>query len=669
MRNLRYIGVMAFLVVVAAAGTFGQDLSGLGGGFGQPQETPRFQVSAELQPGKQQPGGQVKAIVSFTCAPEHYLYAHKLSAELVQADRQVEDATEQKDDAQEKEETQQKDEAGEEGNSLKYFSAGELSLPEPKSKFDQWLDKEVQYFEGEFQVELPVTIAAEAPTGKYALTLQAGYQGCGPERCYLPQTKDFTVTLQVAGEPKQATAGPTEREAPPEEPAPKEEAAGEEEAAPQETAPEEGAGGDQGVSRIEQSGFVGRLVIAFLAGLALVLTPCIYPMIPITVGVVGAAAGESRLSGFIHSLFYVLGISLTYAALGLAAAMMGAAFGSLAQHPAVYIFLAVIFVLLAGGMLDLYVIQLPTGWAQKLQNKFRGKGGLAGVFVMGLLSGLVATPCVAPLLAAILAWIARQGDVVQGFLMLFVVAWGMGVPLIVLGTFTGLLKSLPKAGGWMVAVKHALGAILIGVAVYLVGQSGLLSDFWYYMVVAAFLITVSVFAGAFDSLDRESGWAERARKALGLIILAAGIVVFVGPFMPEQRAGTVRPQASINWITSEEEGLQMAQRQGKPVMIDFRADWCTVCKQIEQETFTDPRVVEKAEEFVCIKVDTTDMADEKKKKLWKEYGIQGYPHIEFLDASGRQLEKHKINQFVAPEELLPTMDQVLEESASGAQER
>jgi len=346
--------------------------------------------------------------------------------------------------------------------------------------------------------------------------------------------------------------------------------------------------------------------------------------------------------------------------------MMGKAFGSLAQHPAVYIVLAAVFVVLAGAMLDLYVIQLPTGWAQRLQGKFRGKGGLAGVFVMGLLSGLVATPCVAPLLAAILAWIAKQGNVVQGFFMLFFVAWGMGVPLIVLGTFTGLLKSLPKAGGWMVTVKHALGALLIGVAVYLVGQSGLLSDFWYNMVLAAFLVTVSVFVGAFDALDSESDWSERACKALGLVILAAGVAVFVGPFMPEPQAGMARPQASINWITSEEEGLQMASQQGKPVMIDFRADWCTSCKQIEQETFTDLRVAEKATSFVCIKIDTTDMAQEKKEALWKKYGIVGYPHIEFLDSSGNQLDSYTINKFVPPEELLPVMEKVLNEATGGS---
>ena len=622
------------LAIFVAATAPAQDISGLGGALDQPQETPRFQMSAELKPEKQRPGGEVTAVVSFTCAPEHYLYEHKLSVELVQGEEDT------------------------------YFRAGDLSTPEPKSKYDEYLQKEVRYFDGEFQVELPILIATGAETGEYELSLQVGYQGCGPERCYLPQEKELAVALQVAGEPKETTAEPAEKEQPPEGPATGE---GEGAAPPERPGPDQEVAEEDGsTSRIEESGLIGRFLLAFLAGLALVLTPCIYPMIPITVGVVGAAADESRLSGFIHSLIYVLGISITYAALGVAAAMMGKAFGSLAQHPAVYIVLAAVFVVLAGAMLDLYVIQLPTGWAQRLQGKFRGKGGLAGGFVMGLLSGLVAPPCVAPLLAAILAWIAKQGNVVQGFFMLFFVAWGMGVPLIVLGTFTGLLKSLPKAGGWMVTVKHALGALLIGVAVYLVGQSGLLSDFWYNMVLAAFLVTVSVFVGAFDALDSESDWSERACKALGLVILAAGVAVFVGPFMPEPQAGMARPQASINWITSEEEGLQMASQQGKPVMIDFRADWCTSCKQIEQETFTDLRVAEKATSFVCIKIDTTDMAQEKKEALWKKYGIVGYPHIEFLDSSGNQLDSYTINKFVPPEELLPVMEKVLNEATGGS---
>ena len=667
MRSYRNAVFILLLAMCGAAGAFGQDFTGLGGGIGQPQEKPRFQISAEARPGEQRPGGEVTAVIRFKCAPEHYLYAHKLSGKLVQADRIGKDDTEQKEDVQEQGEAQEKDEAGEDVNALEYFSAGELSMPEPKSKFDQWLDEEVRYFDGEFRVELPVTINPKTPTGEFELTLEVGYQGCGPERCYLPQQKELTISLEVAGEPKEAAAGTEEKGTTAEKPASEDGPSGEE--GPPAEKPEPGAGpedesgGDDSVQRIEESGFLGRLLIAFVAGLLLALTPCIYPMIPITVGVIGAAAGDSKLSGFVHSLFYVLGISLTYAALGVVAAMMGQAFGSLAQHPAVYVVLAVIFVLLAGAMLDIYVIQVPTGWAQRLQGKFRGKGGPAGVFVMGLLSGLVATPCVAPLLAAILLWISRQGSVVQGFFMLFVVAWGMGVPLIVLGTFTGLLKSLPKAGGWMVSVKHALGALLIGVAVYFIGQSGLISDFWFSMLLAAFLVTVSVFVGAFDALDRESGWTDRARKALGLAVLAAGIVVFVGPFVPEPQAGPARTGARINWITSEKAGLQMASRQGKPVMIDFRADWCTVCKQIEQETFTDPRVVEKAGKFVCIKIDTTDMAEEKKKALWKKYKIVGYPHIEFLDPSGRQLQRYTINEFVSPEELLPTMDEVLEEAA------
>jgi len=564
-----------------------------------------FTISAALDPPEQQAGATTTAVVTFSCAPEHYVYSDSLRVKLKDA-----------------------------GDTPTHFTAGLPALPPTKTKYDKLLEKRVSYLDGTFQVRLPLSIDEETPEGSYEIALEVEYQGCGPTQCYLPESKELALILKVRGG---AEAGPPVA-APPEPP-------------PQTHLPE--APPMELAGQIQARSLLGGILLAFIAGLGLTLTPCIYPMIPITISVIGASSGRSRLAGLLNSLVYVLGISLTLSVLGVAAASAGGLFGGWATHPAVYLLLAALFIAMAGAMLDLYVVQLPSSWAGRGQERLRGRGGMIGVFALGLLSGAVATPCISPVIVGLMAYIFQSGDRVRGFVMFFALAWGLGTPLVVLGTFTGLAKSLPKSGAWMQRVKRFFAFCLLAAALYFVGQSGLIPPFWYRAVVAAFLATTSVFVGAFDVLHPESGWFHRARKAAGLIFLAAGIAVFVAPYLSATRRATT--ENGIAWLTSEQQGIALARTQNKPVLIDFWSVRCPPCIKLDRVTFSDPRVIEEAARFVAVKVDGESLSAAQVRTFREKYGLWGVPHVVFISSEGRVLHDLTITEFVGPDEMLRAM--------------
>ena len=232
----------------------------------------------------------------------------------------------------------------------------------------------------------------------------------------------------------------------------------------------------------------------------------------------------------------------------------------------------------------------------------------------------------------------------------------MGTPLVVLGTFTGLAKSLPKSGAWMERVKRFFAFCLLAAALYFVGQSGLVPAFWYRALVAAFLATTAVFVGAFDALQAESGWFDRARKAAGLLLLVAGIAVFAGPYLSAERQLTT--QDGIKWLSSEEQGLALARAQNKPVLIDFWSVRCPPCIKLDRETFSDPRVVAEAQRFVCIKIDGTRLPPDVARRYREDYGLWGFPHVVFMSSGGLVLSDLAIAEFVGPDEMLRAMQAV-----------
>jgi len=387
-------------------------------------------------------------------------------------------------------------------------------------------------------------------------------------------------------------------------------------------------------------------------------------MIPITIAVIGGqatgdqSAGRKPLTAFFLSLIYVLGISIVYSAMGVAAASTGSLFGTALQSPWVIGFVVAVFVGLALSMFGVYYLRVPSFISDRLGTK-TGKG-LIGVFVMGLVSGIVASPCIGPALASLLVYIASTGNKFLGFWMLFVFAWGIGVLLIVLGTFSGAIKSLPKSGGWMETVERIFGLLLIGAALYYLRF--IISESAFVIILGLFLIITAVFSGGFDRLTHESTNFHRARKSFGLITFIFGTYFLVGhlmikgvilpPFSATTPAQSVTTQEKINWVVSEEEGLKQARMEDKVVMIDFWASWCAACMEFEKITYANPEVMKELKKFVNIKIDCTNTNDPKIKQLWEKYGIVGLPTIVFIHKDGTIDRDKTITGFVNAQEFL-----------------
>jgi len=562
------------------------------------------------------PGGELVPIsVTFTIAPNHHIYKDQVKIESGDPAR---------------------------------FTVASTELPPGKIRYDQFLEKEVEDYVGQVQVKSFLQVSKDIPTGSYAVKLKVHYQGCSDKVCFAPKAEEFILPVQV--ELTNLGLGVSKAQ--------------EAEKIPTVSKPGEKVESTGIQKTIESRGIFVSLIIIFLAGVGLSFTPCVYPMIPITVAVIGGqAAGDqttarSPLKAFFLSLIYVLGISIVYSAMGVAAASTGSLFGTALQSPWVIGFVVAVFIGLALSMFGVYYLRVPSFISDRLGTGTRK--GVIGVFVMGLVSGIVASPCIGPALASLLVYIASTGNKFLGFWMLFVFAWGIGVLLIVLGTFSGAIKSLPKSGVWMETVERIFGLLLIGAALYYL--SFIISERAFIIILGLFLIVTAVFSGGFDRLTYESTAFQRAKRAFGIIAFIFGAYFLVGhfvikgfilpPFSATTPGQSVVAQEKIDWVMSEEEGLKQARADGKVAMIDFWALWCAACMEFEKLTYTDPEIIKESKKFVNIKIDSSKTDDPKVKQLWDKYGVVGLPTLIFVDKDGTVLKDKTITGFVNPKEFL-----------------
>src|SRR3989475_9582963 len=367
---------------------------------------------------------------------------------------------------------------------------------------------------------------------------------------------------------------------------------------------------------------VGTFAALFFGGILTSLTPCVYPLIPITVSIFGARQAEHRGRSVALSATYVAGIAAMFSALGLFAALSGKAFGTFLSSPAVIAVLATFMVALAGSMFGAFEIALPSSLQQRLSS-VRG-AGFAPAFGMGLAAGIIAAPCTGPVLAGVLAWVATQRNAVLGFWMLFTYALGMGLLFFLLGA-TSL--RLPRSGAWMETVKSVLGVALLAAAVAMVlpflPRPGPLP--WSARTlgaVAGALAFAGVLAGAL-SLSFHGDRREKAVKLAALVLLVGGVGLLFG------WAGAPRSDAgpSIPWVRDERAAVQQSRATGKPLLIDFFAEWCAACKELDAHTWADPTVAkEVADRFVPLKIDATEESDEN-DSLQKKYAVPGLPTV------------------------------------------
>ncbi|MCX7835812.1 MAG: protein-disulfide reductase DsbD [bacterium] len=395
-----------------------------------------------------------------------------------------------------------------------------------------------------------------------------------------------------------------------------------------------------------QKGSVIAFLLVFLGGILASLTPCVYPIIPITMGYIGSKSGGKKLRGFTLSLAFVLGLAIIYSLLGLFAASTGALFGAFTQTPVFLAIIGTIIAVMGISMLGVFDIPIP-GFAAEAQAN--PKGGYWGAILMGGLSGLVAAPCVGPILVALLAWVAKTGSMVLGFFLLFTFSMGMGLLFIVIGTFSGLLQSLPKAGEWMVAIKKAFGIAMIAGAVFIVRS--ILPETIYHLAWALILaFTAILLWGKPIQPEDELSIGIAFRRALALIAAVLAILFLTSSFpigiASKQFSNEFKnaesipsPKSEMAWkINQEEQVFNSAKQNNKRILIDFYADWCAACVELDHYTWVDPKVQSAVSDYELLKFDFTKQSQQT-KELMKKYNILGLPTVLVLDPNGKELSR------------------------------
>ena len=516
---------------------------------------------------------------------------------------------------------------------------GSPGFPKGKMKDDENFGK-VEVFYNSVAIRLPVERNA---SGTLPLKLNVTSQGCADAGvCYPPQTQTVTVTLP---DPATTPAATTEAAAGP-------------------GVDVDESGKIAGILR--NAGFWANLAFFFIAGLGLALTPCVLPMIPILSGIIaGQGHRNSHARGFALSLAYVLGMAVTYAAAGIAAGLTGTLLSAALQNAWVLGGFALIFVVLSFSMFGFYELQLPTALQSKLSEEsghLQGGRGI-GVFAMGALSALIVGPCVAAPLAGALLYIGQTGDAVFGGTALFVMALGMGAPLIAVGTAGGSL--LPKTGPWMEGVKKGFGVLLLATAVWLL--TPVVPPVVPMLAWAALLIIPAIYLHALDPLPPHArGW-QRFWKGIGIVMLLTGAALLVGalsgsrdPLQP--LAGLRTPAVAgefkklvfepVHSVAELEARLAAVDR---PVMLDFYADWCVSCKEMERYTFADPAVQARLAGFALLKADVTANSPED-KALLARFGLFGPPGIVFFAPGGKEIAGLRVVGFQEAASFLRTLE-------------
>ncbi|MEA1921012.1 MAG: protein-disulfide reductase DsbD [Campylobacterota bacterium] len=510
----------------------------------------------------------------------------------------------------------------------------------------------VEHHEEQTYIESPKIIVDLAKKGEASgsqeISIEVGYQGCSEQGlCYEPLTKTFSFEIDLD---KLASASGEKESA----------------QATQEQVAETLNSESDTIAQTLKEGSIGLIILSFLGfGLLLAMTPCVFPMIPILSSVI-VAQGENITTrkAFTMSLVYVLAMSVAYTIAGVLAGMFGANLQAAFQTPWVIVVFSLIFVALSLSMFDYYELQMPQFIQSRLNNVGQKQGGYYGVALMGFFSALIVGPCVAAPLAGALIYIGQTGDALLGGIALFALSMGMGVPLLLIGVSAG--KFMPKPGAWMDAVKSIFGVMLIGVAIWMISR--VIPESVTMLLWSFLLIATAVNMGAFESVKSECPRCPKSiTKSIGIVIFLYGTALFLGgitgakdPLNPLEKftatsqvlSAQVVQEKSFKTITSISElDAIIAASKGQKVLLDFYADWCVACKELEHNTFSDADVKAKMSEFVLVKADVTANGDQE-KALSKKYGVFGPPAILFFDESGALIKGRTVIGYKDPKPFL-----------------
>ncbi|MEX1199407.1 MAG: protein-disulfide reductase DsbD [Methylophaga sp.] len=527
-------------------------------------------------------------------------------------------------------------------------SISSLNLPEGENKHDEYFGLTQVYHQ-----DLLLSVPLDRPATAQTVTLEVRYQGCSEtfSICYPPEIKTVQLDLPAI-DPTDNSSLPDPGDL----------------ITPVDTA---ASGNEQDkIAERLASNNLPKILIGFLGlGLLLAFTPCVFPMIPILSSIiVGEGESVTTRRAFTLSLIYVLAMSVTYTAAGVLTGMLGGNLQSMLQNFWVIGAFSLILLALALSMFGFYELQLPHSLQQRLhQVSHRQRGGkFVSVALMGLLSGLIVGPCLAPPLAGALLFISQHADPLLGGAALFAMSIGMGIPLLIIGTSAGSL--LPRAGKWMENIKAVFGVLLVALAIWMLSRvipPSLTLALW-----SALLIICAVYLGALETLSIDANGWQRFWKGFGLLSLTLGVLLMIGAASGGQQLwqplkhltqtnGQSQQAAALQFtLIDSPAALQQAlDTTDKPVMLDFYADWCTDCKTMEQTTFKDPAVLAALENYLLLKVDLTDNTPEQQAIL-KMLKVFGPPTMVFFNADGQEYTRQRLIGHVSAAEMQSHLAQI-----------
>lgn len=523
---------------------------------------------------------------------------------------------------------------------LENASFDKIIYPDPKMATFSFSEERMSVYEGDVTFYCKLTLSDKFPLGKALIKGMLSFQACNDQNCFAPTEESFEIPFEAVVSEETLLKTKTEVF---------EKVSEEPEKMEQETVTAVQFTSDEmKAKQIIEKGLPYAIIAFFIFGLALNLTPCVYPVIPITVGYFGGQSDRRKGFNFIMALFYVIGIAIIFALLGLISGLAGKQWGFLFQNPWFVIVITVIILAMAASMFGAFEITVPA-WLSSSLGKSRE--GNVGAFVMGLTVGVVIAPCAAGIIIGLVGLVAKLGIVVKGTLLFFIMGLGLGLPYLILATFSGLLNRLPKSGMWMVWVRKLFGVLLIGVALYFfLPQSTHIYD-----QQGFFFGLLAIFGGLLlGFLDHAPGYTKSFKIGRGIF----GILVILFGIFLTNNAIKAKPSA-LNWVYYENQSISELREEGNPIFIDFYADWCAPCKEMDRKTFKDERVIELARQFTMVKVDCT-APDDNIRKFMNEFQVTGMPTYVFIDRNGMELIALREIGYIGPDKFVEKMNRLLE---------